>query len=359
MRDIKIKLEDIKNFICKKKRSNNIVTLRILGVSLIYSRGEHYDGLLYFLKYIQTVYDKDLSVLISDFEKKRKKKYISAEMYQNDLEKYQQIIADLDMSALPPASGKLREMQLKILSFAKEVLDDIAENTDIPVWMDGGTFLGAIRHKGFIPWDDDMDFATVRPYYDKLTEYLKNKYIYVDTSKWPNGKTYEPYLKECIKKYPNQIFCFRHIDSFKCVKGTIDNFQILDFFALDYYNDIHNVLTLQSYADRIKKQALSVKTYKEVFEIQDAEIAANTDIVKESDVIDAGVNNYGFYWHKMKDIIRKSDIFPLQKLKFEDWEFYAPNNANNYLKSIYNFYNKPPQNGIKMCYHANAKDIKL
>ena len=359
VRDIKIKFSDLKHFFWKKSSSNNVTTLRILGVSIIYTKGKRYKGLVYFLKYIQPFYEGDLSELIVDFEKKGQKRCVSAKIFNQDLNKYKEVVNSFDVSKLPQASGEFRDMQLNILGFAKEVLNDIAQNTDIPVWLDGGTLLGSIRHGGFIPWDDDMDFATVRPYYDKLTEYLKSKYIYVDTSDWPNNTTYEPYLKECIEKYPNQIFCFRHIDSFKCVKGTVDNFQILDFFALDYYNDIHNVLTLQEYANKIKKKVKPAKTYKEVFDIQDEEIAANVDIVEKSDVINAGVNNFGFYWHKMKDIIRHNDIFPLQKLKFEDWEFFAPNNPNVYLKSIYNYYNRPPQNGITVCYHANAKEIKV
>ena len=44
----------------------------------------------------------------------------------------------------------------------------------------------------------------------------------------------------------------------------------------------------------------------------------------------------------MKGIRRKSDIFPLKKMKFEDTEFWAPNNHHEYLKTIFNFYSKLP-----------------
>ncbi len=39
------------------------------------------------------------------------------------------------------------------------VIDKICQRHEIPLFMISGTMLGAIRHKGFIPWDDDMDFA--------------------------------------------------------------------------------------------------------------------------------------------------------------------------------------------------------
>ena len=67
----------------------------------------------------------------------------------------------------------IREAQSILLNIAKEFHRVCVEN-HIPYYMLDGTMLGAVRHKGFIPWDDDMDFGVERQYLAKL-ETLFNK----------------------------------------------------------------------------------------------------------------------------------------------------------------------------------------
>lgn len=66
------------------------------------------------------------------------------------------------------------EIHEVLLNMAKE-FDNICQKHEIPYYMLGGTMLGAIRHKGFIPWDDDMDFGVPREYYKKLYDILKKE----------------------------------------------------------------------------------------------------------------------------------------------------------------------------------------
>jgi len=66
----------------------------------------------------------------------------------------------------------LKEIQYEEKEMLKTVVSFFDEN-DMNYFIWAGTFLGAVRHKGFIPWDDDIDLAMTRPEYNKFIDYLK------------------------------------------------------------------------------------------------------------------------------------------------------------------------------------------
>ena len=61
----------------------------------------------------------------------------------------------------------LRKVQLEMLDIAREVRRVCDEN-GINYFLDSGTLIGAARHKGFIPWDDDMDIGMLRTEYERI-----------------------------------------------------------------------------------------------------------------------------------------------------------------------------------------------
>lgn len=69
---------------------------------------------------------------------------------------------------------RMKQVQAANLKIIKEV-DRICRKHGIHYLLDAGTLIGAIRHKGFIPWDDDVDFAFLREEYEKFIRVVKDE----------------------------------------------------------------------------------------------------------------------------------------------------------------------------------------
>ena len=84
---------------------------------------------------------------------------------------------------------KLRQLQLVELEILNEFVR-ICDEYKLQYFLVGGTLLGAVRHQGFIPWDDDIDVAMPRQDYDSFAEIcakeLKRQYFYQSADTDPN-----------------------------------------------------------------------------------------------------------------------------------------------------------------------------
>lgn len=120
----------------------------------------------------------------------------------------------------------LRQLQLKELELLK-FFQKICADNNISYFALGGTLLGAIRHKGFIPWDDDIDVGIPRPDYERLCKILEEKDL-------PEGLRFHTY-----KNSEDYIRYFGHIEdtSFKIVRHdkikAEEAFAWIDLFPLD------------------------------------------------------------------------------------------------------------------------------
>ena len=80
------------------------------------------------------------------------------------------------------------DVQVVLLRMLKDI-DELCKKHQIPYFLNGGSALGAIRHKGFIPWDDDVDIAMMKSDFDRFIEVCK-----LELS--------DAYVAQCYKTHP-------------------------------------------------------------------------------------------------------------------------------------------------------------
>jgi len=81
-----------------------------------------------------------------------------------------------DCSSLPPTSDPDLRIMQECDAVLLQIFDKICKKHNITYWLDWGTLLGAVRHNGFIPWDDDMDVCVPRADYEKLYGILEKEF---------------------------------------------------------------------------------------------------------------------------------------------------------------------------------------
>ena len=103
-----------------------------------------------------------------DFETRRK---------ENPFYEYKK--NNVDITTVPPATGNFRDYQLATLAILLD-FDTICKQNNIHYWLDFGRLMGAIRHKGYIPWDDDIDLGIFRDDYEKIIDIVNNNTVNPD-----------------------------------------------------------------------------------------------------------------------------------------------------------------------------------
>lgn len=280
------------------------------------------------------------------FREKHKQNPIKAQIKQLDekLKALSQNITQITASmispqSIPPAKGLDRAIQLLGLEILKD-FDKVCRKHNLRYWIDFGSLLGAVRHGGFIPWDDDVDVSM--PYDDYLrfqeiaSSELENSIAVFPPGKWGKliHKDFAPATEQeaiipfSTKNTPKiyismDIFPFHHLNS-KWDRSS----------AAAYMKEMCKK-KFSIYASEQKRTGINFETWARVYELSKAD---------EDKLISDTPTDHMFMslrWHFQSwgifppRIAYTRDIFPLKEIEFEGHLFMAPGQAEMWLWTVY------------------------
>jgi lipopolysaccharide cholinephosphotransferase len=244
---------------------------------------------------------------------------------------------------MPPATGFLREKQLASFKILK-IVAEFCEKEKITYWLEFGALLGAVRHKGFIPWDDDIDIGMLRDDFERFVDLFnqKNKNEDIEAIWFYHGDEYN-------------LLKVRH----KKVDGVwVDIFvRDLGYIPLTFEEKLAHTEEIKKLVKSNFKKTKKMKNIDELRKFYNAERQKLTFIGEKSDTpktIFYGIE-YCFF-NQPVAIFDYDLIFPLKKISYEGCEFPCINNPDFYLTYFYRDYMKLPE---KITHHVDLQKATL
>ena len=231
----------------------------------------------------------------------------------------------IDISSFAKAEGQLRLNQIANAK-ALKIFDLICKKYNIQYWLDCGTFLGAVRHKGFIPWDDDIDLGILRDDYNKIIPILKEELEQYGFA-IDEGANYEwsSILRIIYKKSSIQI----------------------DIFPYDrYYKSNLNIKEQEDLTKRFyiannefyKKYYPKYRDGKTSYPRKELKNLINNQILEGNLPIQNGALIRGIEFRFLDNegkFANYDTVYPLKEIEFEDSMYLSPNNPDQYLCCLY------------------------
>lgn len=240
-----------------------------------------------------------------------------------------------------PEGSELRKIQLREFEILKYI-DGVCKKNNINYWLSSGTLLGAVRHGGFIPWDDDVDVEMLREDYlkfEKAMEKEKSKDFAFQTHKTDEnyinqfGKVRD--LHSLIKE--NDI----RYDRYYKYRGLyVDVFVLVPSSSLFIIRVGWILQRLCSIIyDSIEKTAIRKIYLNTMYSILDKVVFPIFRLIEKIGCKDCLRHTPGSAFPKPR---YKKEIFPLSTMRFEEYSFPVPNNCDKYLGHIYGDYSSLP-----------------
>ena len=232
-----------------------------------------------------------------------------------------------------PDGSPLRKHQILMLGMLKKI-DAVCRENNIRYWLSSGTCIGALRHGGFIPWDDDVDIEMMESDFKKLRRamlaYRGNDLIWQDASTDP--EYVQPFAK--IRDTRTQISELENADRNYRFRGVfIDVFVLRPSSSVKLYKFGEKFQQWFFY----KPQRISHGFVRRII-LNLSRILVTHGVYPVLNLL-GNINSRGQYRHRLGTAYYKprfkADIESVRFVRFEDTEFPIPVNAEHYLESIY------------------------
>jgi lipopolysaccharide cholinephosphotransferase len=253
-------------------------------------------------------------------------------------------------------AGQMKEVQLEIL----KSLNRFCNENDIHYFLSGGTLLGAIRHKGYIPWDDDIDLAMPRKDYERfLSTYSDARF------KVYSLKTARHCRFPFAKVYDTKTSVFEGAYKKKAEFGLN-----IDIFPLDVAPDDDVAMGKMLKRSRFYQQLLKVKlsrissqwSFSRNLEIAGGRIllfpfstgyfSSKIDTIAQSCSSGKTARRGCMVWgYKEREILDNAVFASSVPVEFEKLVFPAPVLYDTYLSSLYGDYMQLPPEEKRMTHH--------
>lgn len=264
-------------------------------------------------------------------------------------------------------NNHLTPLQQELLNMLKW-FDKFCRDNKLKYYSVGGTLLGAVRHNGFIPWDDDIDVAMPRPDYDRLAELMGNK-------------TFDHYVLE-TQKSDRVDFCYPYYKLYDINTTLVEHYKnplvrgiFLDIFPLDgvgknkadgllWYKQIYRRYSF--YLSRVAAKREGRSFYKNLaiyisqmipgFIVNNTRLRESLDQMCKKYPYDSegwGGNLLGNWGEK--------EIVPLKlfgeptEYQFEDMKLFGAEDYDGYLSCIYGDWRKLPPKEKQISHHDFIK----
>jgi lipopolysaccharide cholinephosphotransferase len=226
------------------------------------------------------------------------------------------------------ATTPLRQSQLVMLRMLK-IFDYLCLKHDLKYFLIGGSLLGAVRHQGFIPWDDDLDVGMMRDDYEKFVKYavpeLPNE-IFFQT---PQTDKYYPTRSNVDARLRDKYSRYTHIED----KGNKwhEGLQV-DIFVHDrsFLPNNFAIVTQNKLLRLLNDNRSRAKVLKLISKYAPFPLVYCSNFLQYY-----GKRNSSTY-------IKDNEYAMLTRTRFEDTEVYIPQGYDSYLKRQYGDYMQLP-----------------